>query len=69
MRGDIEVLPHARRTVSYEFLSQLVADYLLKTSPNVDVSAALSVMPLTQSVYRYVRSGMLTIYFFQSAWI
>lgn len=50
LRGNIEVLPRSRRTVSYEFLSQLVADYLLKTSPDVDMSAALSVMPMTQSM-------------------
>ncbi|KAF9532707.1 hypothetical protein CPB83DRAFT_847257 [Crepidotus variabilis] len=48
LRGNIEVLPPTRRNVSYEFLSHLVADYLLNTSSNVDVSAALSVMPYTQ---------------------
>ncbi|KAF9484257.1 DUF544-domain-containing protein [Pholiota conissans] len=47
LRGNITIDPK-RDTVSYEFLSQLVAEYLLTTSPDVDVSAALSVMPYTQ---------------------
>ncbi|KAF8179871.1 hypothetical protein BJ912DRAFT_1023830 [Pholiota molesta] len=47
LRGNISIQP-TRDTVSYEFLSQLVAEYLLTTSPDVDVSAALSVMPYTQ---------------------
>ncbi|KAG6896958.1 hypothetical protein C0993_007881, partial [Termitomyces sp. T159_Od127] len=41
--------PPTRTTVSYEFLSQLVAEYLLRHSPNVDISDALSIMPHTQS--------------------
>jgi hypothetical protein len=49
LRGDIRILPVTRQTVSYEFLSQLVAEYLLSSSPNVDISSALSIMPLTQS--------------------
>lgn len=49
LRGNIEIQPPSRQNVSYEFLSQLVADYLLRTSPDVDVSAALSIMPKTQS--------------------
>ncbi|KAH9474470.1 Ubiquitin carboxyl-terminal hydrolase MINDY-1 [Psilocybe cubensis] len=48
LRGDIEVLPRTRQNVSYEFLSQLVAEYLLTSSPDVDISAALSIMPYTQ---------------------
>ncbi|KAJ7183633.1 hypothetical protein C8R46DRAFT_884821 [Mycena filopes] len=48
LRGDIEILPRDRVTASYEFLSQLVGEYLLMRSPDVDVSAALSMMPLTQ---------------------
>jgi ubiquitin carboxyl-terminal hydrolase MINDY-1/2 len=35
--------------VSYEFLSQLVAEYLLLNCPDVDISAALSIMPQTQT--------------------
>ncbi|KJA23765.1 hypothetical protein HYPSUDRAFT_39600 [Hypholoma sublateritium FD-334 SS-4] len=46
--GNINIQPKSRTTVSYEFLSQLVAEYLLKNSPDVDVSAALSIMPHTQ---------------------
>ncbi|KAF8645885.1 hypothetical protein AX16_007543 [Volvariella volvacea WC 439] len=48
LRGDIEILPPTRRSVSYEFLSQLVAEHLLRRSPGVDISSALSIMPLTQ---------------------
>ncbi|KAJ7149848.1 hypothetical protein C8R43DRAFT_500995 [Mycena crocata] len=48
LRGDIEILPRDRVTVSYEFLSQLVGEYLLMHAPDVDISAALSIMPLTQ---------------------
>ena len=50
--GNINIQPKSRTTVSYEFLSQLVAEYLLKNSPDVDVSAALSIMPHTQSKLR-----------------
>ena len=52
LRGNINIQPPERRTVSYEFLSQLVAEYLLASSPDVDISAALSVMPYTQSKSR-----------------
>ncbi|KAF8071508.1 hypothetical protein FPV67DRAFT_1560387 [Lyophyllum atratum] len=48
IRGNILIEPPTRTTVSYEFLSQLVAEYLLKHSPNVDISDALSIMPHTQ---------------------
>ncbi|KAJ3567806.1 hypothetical protein NP233_g6120 [Leucocoprinus birnbaumii] len=48
LRGDITILPPDRRNVSYEFLSQLVAEYLLTSSPDVDISAALEIMPFTQ---------------------
>ncbi|KAH8094508.1 hypothetical protein BXZ70DRAFT_908913 [Cristinia sonorae] len=51
LRGDIEILPYGRENVSYEFLSQLVGEYLLLTCPDVDISAALSIMP-------YTRKGM-----------
>ncbi|EPQ53953.1 DUF544-domain-containing protein [Gloeophyllum trabeum ATCC 11539] len=47
LRDKIEILPHDRRTVSYEMLSQLVAEYLLTNCPDVDISAALSIMPKT----------------------
>ncbi|KAJ7266567.1 hypothetical protein C8J57DRAFT_1132345 [Mycena rebaudengoi] len=48
LRGDIKILPPDRVSVSYEFLAQLLADYLLARVPDVDISAALSIMPLTQ---------------------
>ncbi|KAJ4000246.1 hypothetical protein F5050DRAFT_1843270 [Lentinula boryana] len=48
LRGAIEILPPGRKTVSYEFLSQLLAEYLLMTCPDVDISAALEIMPCTQ---------------------
>lgn len=51
LRGDIELLPPERKTVSYEHLAQLVAGYLLKRSPDVDISAALEIMPFTQSTF------------------
>lgn len=47
LRGDLEILPSGRTTVSYDHLSRLVADYLLRASPDVDISAALSIMPYT----------------------
>ncbi|KAJ7471021.1 hypothetical protein FB451DRAFT_1252785 [Mycena latifolia] len=48
LRGDIQILPRERVTVSYEFLSQLLGEFLLTRAPDVDISAALSIMPLTQ---------------------
>ncbi|KAJ6578055.1 hypothetical protein B0H19DRAFT_985595 [Mycena capillaripes] len=48
LRGVIQILPPDRVTVSYEFLSQLVGEYLLKRHEDVDTSAALSMLPLTQ---------------------
>ncbi|KAF6746154.1 hypothetical protein DFP72DRAFT_637193 [Ephemerocybe angulata] len=48
LRGDIVIEPRERKSVSYEFLSQLVAESLLLRSPEVDISDALSIMPLTQ---------------------
>ncbi|KAG8212813.1 hypothetical protein J3R82DRAFT_11106 [Butyriboletus roseoflavus] len=47
LRGHIEILPHDRTTVSYEFLSQLVGEYLLTNCPDIDISSALSIMPST----------------------
>ena len=41
MRGDIQILPPDRTTVSYDLLAQLVANYLLTHSPDVDISSAL----------------------------
>ncbi|EIN03915.1 hypothetical protein PUNSTDRAFT_55772 [Punctularia strigosozonata HHB-11173 SS5] len=47
LRGDIEIQPPERTSVSYEFMSQLVGEYLLLHCPDVDISAALSIMPRT----------------------
>ncbi len=49
LRDKIQILPYDRPTVSYEHLSQLVAEYLLTSCPDIDISAALSVMPATRS--------------------
>ncbi|KZS92416.1 hypothetical protein SISNIDRAFT_486451 [Sistotremastrum niveocremeum HHB9708] len=49
LRGDIVILPPERREVAYEFLSALVAEYLLRASPGVDIAAALTILPLTQN--------------------
>ncbi len=49
LRGQIEILPPDRKSVSYEFLAQLVGEHILLTAPDVDVSGALSMMPLTTS--------------------
>lgn len=49
LRGDIQIQPYERTSVSYEFLSQLVGEFLLLScaDPGIDISAALSVMPTT----------------------
>ena len=49
LRDKIHIEPYNREAVSYEYLSQLVAEHLLLTSPDVDISAALSIMPATRS--------------------
>ena len=49
LRGNIEILPPERTNVSYEQLAQLVGEYLLTSCPDVDISAALSTMPMTRS--------------------
>ncbi|THH01689.1 hypothetical protein EW026_g1054 [Hermanssonia centrifuga] len=48
LRGDIEIQPAERTSVSYEILAQLVGEYLLTASSGVDTSAALSIMPVTR---------------------
>ncbi|PIL32412.1 hypothetical protein GSI_05658 [Ganoderma sinense ZZ0214-1] len=48
LREKIQILPYDRPTVSYEHLSHLVAEYLLTSCADVDISAALSVMPATR---------------------
>lgn len=49
LRGDIEVQPSDRRSISYEHLAQLLAEYLLRSCPDVDISSALTTMPVTRS--------------------
>ena len=49
LRDDIHIFPEDRTRVSYEFLAQLLGEYLLMSSPDVDLSAALSTMPVTRS--------------------
>ena len=51
LRGKIQILPPDRSSVSYEFLSQLLGDYLLTSCPEVDIGAALSAMPYTTSEF------------------
>ncbi|KAF7789771.1 hypothetical protein EIP86_000717 [Pleurotus ostreatoroseus] len=48
LRGDIHIVPEDRTSVSYELLAQLLGEYLLMSSPNIDLSAALSTMPVTR---------------------
>ncbi|KAH7926353.1 DUF544-domain-containing protein [Leucogyrophana mollusca] len=47
LRNNITIEPPTRTTVSYEFLAQLVGEYLLMNCPDIDISAALEVMPST----------------------
>ncbi|KAL6301503.1 hypothetical protein BKA93DRAFT_828155 [Sparassis latifolia] len=49
LRGQIQILPAERTSVSYDFLSHLVGEWLLAACPDVDTSAALSMMPITRS--------------------
>ncbi len=49
LRGDLQITPADRPAVSYSYLSSLLADYLLTTgNGDVDLSAALSILPRTQ---------------------
>ncbi|KAF8149071.1 hypothetical protein B0H34DRAFT_668018 [Crassisporium funariophilum] len=47
LRGNITI-QSTRTTVSYMFLSQLIAEYLLNAYPGTDVSPPLSILPSTQ---------------------
>jgi hypothetical protein len=51
LREQIEILPRNRRSVSYDFLAQLLGEHILLAAPQVDVTAALSMMPLTTSKF------------------
>ncbi|KAF8515398.1 hypothetical protein BU17DRAFT_76899 [Hysterangium stoloniferum] len=48
LRGNIQVRPANRASVSYEYLANLVAEYLLTSSTDLDPSSALSILPVTQ---------------------
>ncbi|KAN0063452.1 hypothetical protein ACQY0O_003898 [Thecaphora frezii] len=57
LRGDIAITPPDRPIVTYSYLSELIADYLLAKSaahnachsdPELDLGAALSILPRTQ---------------------
>ncbi|KAF8510778.1 hypothetical protein JB92DRAFT_426292 [Gautieria morchelliformis] len=48
LRNQIHVEPRGRTSVSYEYLSNLVAEYLLSTPTEYDPSSALSILPVTR---------------------
>ncbi|KAI0090230.1 hypothetical protein BDY19DRAFT_992447 [Irpex rosettiformis] len=48
LRGDIEILPQDRTSVSYEQLAQLLAEFLLTSKTDVDIDSALATMPVTR---------------------
>lgn len=60
LRGNIEILPPDRSNVSYEQLAQLVGEYLLMSRPDVDISAALSTMPVTRSASTLIVLCLMT---------
>ncbi|KZV77294.1 hypothetical protein PENSPDRAFT_621683 [Peniophora sp. CONT] len=47
LRGHLPIEPPGRTSVSYNYLSTHLAEHLLSSAPDVDIGAALSVMPLT----------------------
>ena len=71
LRECIQILPYERTTVSYDYLSQLLADYLLTALPDVDISAALSIMPATRRTCLPLLavSAPMLIDAFQRGWI
>lgn len=48
LRGEIIVMPPDRPSVSYEYLSALLGDYLVNESSDVDLDSVFSVLPKTQ---------------------
>ncbi|KAF8573484.1 DUF544-domain-containing protein [Ramaria rubella] len=48
LRDQIHIEPPSRSSVSYEYLSALVADYLLSFPSENDPSSALSILPVTR---------------------
>jgi hypothetical protein len=49
LRDQIHIEPPGRSSVSYEYLSNRVAEYLLSTPSECDPSSALSILPVTRS--------------------
>lgn len=54
LRSDIIVTPASRRSVSYTYLSTLVADYLVRllgttAEPSISLAAALEILPNTKN--------------------
>ncbi|KZO91559.1 hypothetical protein CALVIDRAFT_488894, partial [Calocera viscosa TUFC12733] len=49
LKGDIEILPPTRTSVSYDYLSSLVATFLLTNRESSSLAAALSALPSTRS--------------------
>lgn len=72
LRGDIEILPEDRTSVSYEQLAQLLAEYLLTHKTDVDIDSALATMPVTRSALSYLLRSTtdlsLDFALFQRAW-
>jgi hypothetical protein len=48
LRGEIVIMPPDRPSVSYEYLSTLLGDYLVNKSSDVDLDSVFSVLPKTQ---------------------
>jgi hypothetical protein len=48
LRGEIVILPPDRPSVTYEYLSALLGDYLVNKSSDVDLDSVFSVLPKTQ---------------------
>ena len=48
LRGKLVVMPPDRPSVSYEYLSALLGDYLVNESSDVDLDSVFSVLPKTQ---------------------
>ncbi|KAH9918906.1 uncharacterized protein BXZ73DRAFT_52668 [Epithele typhae] len=48
LRDKIHIEPPHREAITYDYLSQLLAEYLLLSCPDVDISAALSILPATR---------------------
>lgn len=51
LRDQIHLEPAGRVSVSYEYLSNIVAEYLLSSPSESDPASALSILPVTRSRY------------------